>query len=183
MPFYTAEEVRELEKTSRSGRLNCGWNIPPAIIAKMAVFINEWQPTARKEKRDKEILRLVFIENKSAAQIARMQLPELVSYSNNSKGQPLSCRAIGKIVYEYAPEMKDRPRHKMNPKRNELFNERRKGDVKRLKACSTCGSKKDIELHHIIPLAKGGNNEYYNLIYLCHDCHRKLHSYIYAKLN
>lgn len=182
MPFYTAEEVKELEKTSRGRRLNCGWNIPPAIIAKMACFINDWQPKSKVEQRDKLILQLVFIENMNAAQIARLQLPELISYSNNSKGQPLSHRAIGGVVYKYAPEMKDRPRHKQSKKRNELFADRLSGKVNRPKVCSTCGSKKGLELHHIIPLAKGGNNEYYNLIYLCHDCHRQLHSYIYASL-
>ena len=40
----------------------------------------------------------------------------------------------------------------------------------------------EIELHHIIPLAFGGTDDYFNLIYLCHDCHMKLHHTIYDNL-
>ncbi len=34
------------------------------------------------------------------------------------------------------------------------------------------GKSKWIEVHHIVPIAKGGSNTLSNLILLCHDCHR-----------
>jgi hypothetical protein len=36
--------------------------------------------------------------------------------------------------------------------------------------CQYCGSKEDLEIDHIIPLSKGGNNEPDNLITSCHKC-------------
>lgn len=39
-------------------------------------------------------------------------------------------------------------------------------------ACSECGSKKELEIHHIKPHAKGGADTLTNLITLCKKCHR-----------
>lgn len=38
--------------------------------------------------------------------------------------------------------------------------------------CQYCGSKEDLEVDHIIPLSKGGNNEDDNLITACHTCNK-----------
>ena len=39
--------------------------------------------------------------------------------------------------------------------------------------CVKCGSKKNLEIHHIIPHAKGGSSRLENLQLLCHDCNRR----------
>lgn len=36
--------------------------------------------------------------------------------------------------------------------------------------CQYCGSKEELEIDHIIPLSKGGNNDDSNLITACHKC-------------
>ena len=41
--------------------------------------------------------------------------------------------------------------------------------------CCNCGSDKNIEIHHIVPLANGGNNIITNMVALCKDCHLKAH--------
>jgi hypothetical protein len=38
--------------------------------------------------------------------------------------------------------------------------------------CQKCGSETNLEVHHIIPLCDGGNNDMDNLITLCHQCHK-----------
>ena len=38
--------------------------------------------------------------------------------------------------------------------------------------CVKCGSKKNLEIHHIIPHARGGSNRLENLQLLCRDCNR-----------
>lgn len=43
--------------------------------------------------------------------------------------------------------------------------------------CSKCGSCNNIDVHHKIPLSKGGTNNIQNLIPLCHECHEKIHGY------
>ena len=37
--------------------------------------------------------------------------------------------------------------------------------------CQRCGSRVNLECHHIIPLGMGGTNHPNNLITLCHRCH------------
>ena len=41
--------------------------------------------------------------------------------------------------------------------------------------CNYCGSIKNLHIHHIIPLSKGGQNSLGNLEIVCRDCHLKLH--------
>lgn len=43
------------------------------------------------------------------------------------------------------------------------------------KECGNCGSKDDLEIHHIVPLAFGGTNRLSNLVRLCSSCHSKAH--------
>ena len=39
--------------------------------------------------------------------------------------------------------------------------------------CRQCGSTQNLEVDHIIPLARGGSNELDNLQVLCRTCNRK----------
>lgn len=41
--------------------------------------------------------------------------------------------------------------------------------------CLFCGSQKDIEYHHIVPLSQGGDNRINNIVPLCAICHIKAH--------
>jgi len=46
--------------------------------------------------------------------------------------------------------------------------------------CALCGSRaesRELDVHHIIPVAAGGTNGDYNLMVLCIGCHRKVESY------
>lgn len=42
--------------------------------------------------------------------------------------------------------------------------------------CQKCGSSDRLDVHHILPLTRGGTNNTLNLIVLCHACHLKRHS-------
>lgn len=44
------------------------------------------------------------------------------------------------------------------------------GDV-----CYNCGSERDIEYHHIVPLFLGGVDVITNMVPLCHRCHKAAH--------
>ena len=37
--------------------------------------------------------------------------------------------------------------------------------------CRNCGSESDLEVHHVVPVRRGGSHSISNLITLCHDCH------------
>jgi len=41
--------------------------------------------------------------------------------------------------------------------------------------CQRCESSDRLDVHHILPLSRGGNNSDFNLIVLCHKCHKKRH--------
>ncbi len=44
--------------------------------------------------------------------------------------------------------------------------------------CHVCHSRDEVELHHIIPLSKGGKNIRINMKPLCHKCHSKQHRHM-----
>jgi len=44
--------------------------------------------------------------------------------------------------------------------------------MKAKRQCAKCEKKGNIQIHHIIPVSKGGSNERSNLIALCEACHR-----------
>ena len=39
--------------------------------------------------------------------------------------------------------------------------------------CMKCGSKKNLEIDHVVPLARGGSSRLENLQLLCRDCNRR----------
>lgn len=43
------------------------------------------------------------------------------------------------------------------------------------RVCANCGETEDIEYHHIVPLALGGNDVLSNICPLCYKCHCKVH--------
>ena len=44
--------------------------------------------------------------------------------------------------------------------------------------CSLCGTTETLEIHHIVPISKGGTNETENLAILCDKCNRKIRNKI-----
>ena len=44
--------------------------------------------------------------------------------------------------------------------------------------CAICGSKENLEVHHIVPISKGGTNEVENLAILCRKCNREIYNRI-----
>lgn len=187
MKTLTNKDIEERKKAgAKMNRLNCGWTLTPEQVAKITLCLNEWQPENETEKRDKLICYYAFVKNMNAAQICRLNNPLFVGMGNRSKGKPLSACSILAICYKYFPEAKQRAckgkGSKAKEQRNELYKQIQQGEIHKPKVCATCGTTKNIELHHIIPLEAGGTNDYFNLVYLCHTCHMKLHHIIYDKL-
>lgn len=59
----------------------------------------------------------------------------------------------------------------------ELVREVKKRDGYRCRG-RNCGSEIGLEVHHIVPLSRGGTNHKTNLITLCEKCHLKRHRHL-----
>ena len=187
MPYLTNEDVEQRKAAGvKMNKLNCGWNLPAEIIARIATRIAGLAPQTEVERRDQRILELAFIQDMNPQQIARLHDPLIVGMGNRNHGEPLSPKAIWSICTRFAPEVSEyRKAYHVNraqDRRNALYLRRQRGEIARPAVCATCGSGANIEQHHIIPLEAGGTDDYYNLISLCHDCHMKLHHAIYDRL-
>lgn len=42
--------------------------------------------------------------------------------------------------------------------------------------CAACGSESDLQYHHLVPIALGGENVPENIVVLCAVCHQKWHN-------
>ena len=152
----------------------------PETIAKGIRFIDTFQPATPIEKRDKVILEKFFIQGLTYTGIAKLKDDRIIGIGNRAKGKPLSPAAIARIVTGYFPELKNVPaKVKRNDydARNSLKCKRRIIPSEHIRQCAFCGSKDNLEEHHMIPLFMGGNNDERNLIYLCADCHKEVTSY------
>ncbi len=55
------------------------------------------------------------------------------------------------------------------------WNQRVEKVKERDRCCTSCGSHRALQVHHMTPLSKGGSNKLSNLILLCESCHKKEH--------
>ena len=157
-----------------------GWRFTHEQRVKGLQFIADFNPQNMIEKRDKKILQYVFVENLSAEAISRLNDPDIVCFSNRNKGNSLSGCSILECLYKYFPELRNKePMHKQKSRdsRIELRMKRKKKAAEHIKQCAFCGTKKNLEEHHMIPLSMGGTNDELNLIFLCKDCHKAVTSY------
>lgn len=46
--------------------------------------------------------------------------------------------------------------------------------------CAICGTSGNLEVHHIVPISKGGSNEEENLAVLCPRCNQKISNKVIA---
>lgn len=125
------------------------------------------------ECRNKEILRLAFIENLSTADIAERAKTDMRLHSRNHK--PISKRRVLQIISEYVPDYNAYQDHsqKYKPRKDHSsFAWHYKKE-----RCANCGSTERLEWHHMIPVALGGTAEPENMICLCHECHQDVTAY------
>lgn len=156
-----------------------GWNISNDNLFEIYSFINNMETNTKVQIRNKAILEYAFIKNMSALQISKINDPRLVSFSNNYTNRPLSHVAISRIINSYNLIHEKKIEYAKNPsyeKRKKFKKLRLSGELKKPKICSCCGKKDNLHLHHIIPMSKGGPDNYYNLIYVCDDCHENIHN-------
>lgn len=158
-----------------------GWNISNENLKEIYEFIDNYNPKNDTEKRNKKILQYAFIQNKTALEISELNDKDIVCFSNRAKGKQLSNDSISRIIRSYNlvhTKRIDYSKRKNYERRKKITKKIQNKEIIKPLVCACCGNKSNLELHHVIPISLGGNDEYYNLIYLCFNCHRKMHKYI-----
>lgn len=132
-------------------------------------------------ERDAKILTELIINQISTAKLAYLgRTDENYSWLQSNQGKPMSTRRIQQILTDNFPEFHLQTTHKQNNPRQNCRHEQqeiRKQIIKEDSCCSRCGSKENLELHHMIPLAIGGDNDNRNLTILCKHCHQQITNY------
>ncbi len=129
-------------------------------------------------ERDEKILTELIVKMKSTAQLGYLaKTDDNYSWLKSNQGKPMSTRRIQQILTEYFPEFHIQTTHKKQRKEQKIRNEQniiRQIMITSESSCGKCGCKENLQLHHIIPITLGGNNDDVNLIILCDNCHRKI---------
>lgn len=161
-----------------------GRNISNKNLKEIYDYIENFNPKNAQEERDLIILKYAYLDDLSAESIYKLNDPRLIGYSNNNYGKRMTSKSIRYIIRSYGLEHESRIDYsdrKNRKRRNDLNNAIQKNGINKPKICGCCGSKSNLELHHIIPIYLGGEDKYYNLIYLCNDCHIKIHRMLRKK--
>ena len=129
--------------------------------------------TCMPEGRDKEILRLAFIENMSTADIAEHAKTNELLRSRNHK--PISKRRVLQIIADHVPDYNAYQNHSQKTGAHKDHGKYHWSHKK--ERCASCGRTDNLEWHHMIPAFLGGTAEEQNMICLCADCHRTVTDY------
>ena len=72
---------------------------------------------------------------------------------------------------------KERPseENKMEKRSGAHLRAQKNGKIRDLYTCQICGSKENVEGHHILDYSFGGAPLTANIITLCHTCHERVH--------
>ena len=162
-----------------------GWNISNENLKEIYDFIDNYKPKNNIEKRNKKILEYAFIQNKTALEISHLNDKDIICYSNRARGKPVSNVEVSRVIRSYDlvhTKRIDYNKRNNYERRKEITKKLHSGEIKKPLICGCCGNEENLELHHIIPISLGGNDDYYNLIYLCFNCHKKMHKYILEKI-
>lgn len=148
---------------------------PSKRLFEIYSMIEDMCPTTKQEEKELAILQAVFIEGVNANELHRQKR----FYSN--QGKPMSIRRIQQIITQYVPDYyecrkKQQKSQEYKKIRAEQAEVKKKLYLQNGGKCAVCGED-DAELHHMIPLKFGGDNDPANLILLCRSCHDRASIY------
>lgn len=137
-------------------------------------------------ERDDRLLTELIVNMKSTAQLAFLAKtnPDY-NWLCSNRGKPMSLRRIQQILTRYFPEFHIHTTHKGNRQNQDIRNEQnrlRDTMITVESVCGKCGCKEKLEIHHLMPVVFGGDNDERNLIILCSKCHSEASAYFRHRL-
>lgn len=118
------------------------------------------------KKRERLFFKITSLFSKDDADVPAIneQISKIRHYINQKHIELVNITTKIGSIYDYLfdspPDWKDRKRKVAH----------RDGDH-----CKKCKRRRNLHLHHIVPLSKGGSNAIHNLQLLCESCHSKYH--------
>lgn len=144
---------------------------------KAIAWLDEFVPRSAKDRRDKVILEYFLCKNMSAQAIVREQDTRIIGLGNRNNGKPLTAPSVARIIANYFPEFKnrmDKGNGNKHTARIDMRCKRKNQSSPHVRRCAFCGTDKELEEHHMIPLCLGGTNDDENLCFLCKNHHREV---------
>lgn len=146
-----------------------------------------WLSTNNKlSERNEKILNELIIKRRSTAELAYLaRHDKAFDWLRSNQNKPMSYRRIQQILCEYFPEFHIKTTHKKERKDQHIRTEQNKLRnvvITESSCCAQCGSKEKLEIHHMLPVLLGGDNDARNLVILCENCHQKTTNYFLNKL-
>lgn len=132
-------------------------------------------------ERNYKILYELIVKQRSTAELAYLaKTDEDFKWAYSNQGKPLCVRRIQTILTDYFPEFHIQTTHKKNRKHQKFRTEQtrlRQIMIDENSRCAKCGSTHNLQMHHMIPVSCGGDNNAANLIILCENCHYEVTIY------
>lgn len=117
----------------------------------LCVFNDKLNNIVEKESAKKDIINNIYDSSKKARYNA-----DIISNIVNASEDYVKDVISGRVEYGLSDKERDQILKRDNYR------------------CQNCGSKNDLEVHHIIPISKGGDKSDENLCTLCFDCHMNI---------
>lgn len=137
-------------------------------------------------ERNEKILTELIVNMRTTEELAYLARTDNdYEWLQSNQRRPMSGRRIKQILDHYFPEFKIQTTHKKNNPRTKIRNEQtvlKQVIITKDSECAWCGSKESLELHHLLPVCIGGDNDSRNLMILCHDCHQEATKYFMSLL-
>ena len=138
-------------------------------------------------ERDGKLLTEIIVNMKSTAHLAYLaRTDKTYNWVCSNQGKPMSVRRIQQILTQYFPEFHIHKTHKKENKNQKIRTEQtklREVLITPESCCGKCGCKENLEIHHLMPVLFGGDNDIRNLILLCSKCHDDASIYFRHRLN
>lgn len=162
------------------------YNFTPNEWISFRERLEELVKSNKLSERNAKILTELIVNMKTTEELAYLaRTDDDYNWLQSNQCKPMSSRRIKQILDHYFPEFKIQTTHKKDNPHTKIRSEQtelKKVIITEDSECAWCGNKENLELHHLLPVCIGGDNDMRNLMILCHECHQEATNYFMSLL-